>query len=70
MKTVILRQLDSMCKSSDNRLLMYIASSHPSTSGGVSTAVVECTTPLIFEEFQYTGHKLLLLFVVKMICPP
>ena len=59
-----------VCKSSDNRLLMYLAISHPSTKDSVSAAVVEHITFLIFEEFQYREHKLLLPSVMKMICPP
>ena len=57
-----------MCKSSGIRLLMYIATSPPSTNDSVPVAIVERTT-LIFEEFQYRGHELLLPSVMKMIFP-
>ena len=36
-----LRQLDLVCKSSNNRLLMYILTSHLFTSDSVSAAIVE-----------------------------
>ena len=47
---------------------MYIATSPPSTNDSVPVAIVERTT-LIFEEFQYRGHELLLPSVMKMIFP-
>ena len=38
---IILRQLGLVCKSSDNRLLMYIATLLPPTNDSVSAAIVE-----------------------------
>ena len=48
-----------MGKSSDNRLLMYNVTSHPSTNDSVSAAIVEHAILYIFEYFQHRGHKLL-----------
>ena len=59
-----------MCKGSDNRLLMCTVTSQRSTNDSVFAAIVERLTLLICEEFQHRGHKLLLLLVMKMICPP
>ena len=64
------RQFGLVCESSDIRLLMYVVTSHTSTNDSVSAAIVEHTTLLIFEEFQYRGHTSLLPSVMKVICPP
>ena len=49
---------------------MNIATSHPSTNDSLSAAIVERTTLLIFEEFQYRRHELLSPLVMMMIYSP
>ena len=49
------------CNNYDTNLFIYIATSHPSERGNVSSAIVDLAIVLILKEVQYSGHVLLLL---------